>query len=141
MSALALGVWVTLAASSAVYAADGYSTAAPKAKPAPTIRAKCLCPAPVEGAIVRLEGLVVDAELTLGPDGRTANDRQATIFEIWRSDGAEVSGRTKVWHSADTEACGVIFDYGRKYQLAARKNEAGELETDACVMRAISKDG
>lgn len=85
-----------------------------------------------------LKGLVIDAEVTLGPDGRSANDRQATFFNVLSSrEGAaraKVSGRTKVYHNSGAARCGVQFDYGKSYSVPVRKNEAGNFETDFCLM-------
>ena len=99
------------------------------------IRCSCKDATP---AMLLLEGLVVDAEVTLGPDGRSANDRQATFFNVLkaREDGklAKVSGRTKVFHQAGSAKCGVSFDYGKRYAVPVRKTEDGELETDFCLI-------
>ena len=111
--------------------------APPEVKEAPSVRADCICAEEIAADVVILEGLVVDAEVTLGPDGRSPNERQATVFDIWRAQGAEISGRTRVWHSSNKKSCGIVFDYGRKYSLAVQRNaETGDLETDACLMRA-----
>lgn len=108
-------------------------TAAPRYE-TPTIRAVgCRCPAQVEADAIRLEGLVVDAEVTLAPDGLSINDRMATVFMI--KAGGKISGRTKIWHFSNPDQCGVTFDYGARYKLVVRQTEEGDLETDQCLMR------
>ena len=104
----------------------------------PSIRfTECRCPDQDETAFIILKGVVVDAEVTLSPDGLSAADRQATIINVSGSnDGAK--GRTKIWHSTKEVQCGVNFDYGKKYSIAARKTEKG-FETDACLMRRLSQ--
>jgi hypothetical protein len=77
-----------------------------------------------------LNGLVVDAELTLGPDRRSTNDRQATVFEK-RGSGE----RFKVFHNTSRSGCGVTFDYGKNYSVPARKTEDGVFETNFCLVR------
>lgn len=111
--------------------------APPEVREAPSIRAKCACPDEPEEGIILLEGLVVDAELKVAPDGRSTLPRQATIFNISGENDRGVSGRTPVYHSANTDKCGVVFDYGKKYSVAVRENAEGELETDACLMKAM----
>ena len=109
--------------------------APPRSYETPRVRADCICQDDDAADIIRLEGLVVDAEVTLSAGGRAANDRQATVFDVSGGDDAAISGRTRIWHSTRTEDCGVTFDYGRKYSLAARRTDAGLLETDECLMR------
>ncbi len=87
-----------------------------------------------------LTGLVIDAELVLGADMRSAADRQATVFNILSAmkNGApiELSDRTKIFHGTNTGKCGVRFDYGKQYMVYARKTEDGVYETDYCLMNA-----
>jgi hypothetical protein len=130
---LSLGVFI--AALSTPAAADG-ALEAPEAKPLPGIRASCPCRDEIPADVLIVEGLVVDAEASLDPDRRAPNDRQATIFDIFRASRGDHSDRTKIWHSTNTNKCGVVFDYGRRYVVAARENEDGALETDKCLMRA-----
>lgn len=95
----------------------------------------CVCPASTERPDVTFSGYVVDAEVTLGADRRSVEDRMATIFDVdWSSDG-ELEGRTRLFHNTSPASCGVSFDYGKKYSVAARWYD-GELETDKCLMRA-----
>ena len=106
------------------------------ARKTPSVRySECRCPDRDDSALIILEGLVVDAEVTLSADGLSPADRQATIFNISRS-SASVSGRTKIWHSTKEKQCGVNFDYGKKYEVVARRLEQG-FETDACLMRHL----
>lgn len=102
--------------------------------PEPSVRAPCHCPDAMEPGLVYLEGLVVDAELTVAPDGRTPNDRQATVFDIKPGNAVGVSGRTRIFHSNNTNKCGVVFDYGKQYELVVRKTGDGQYETDKCLM-------
>lgn len=96
----------------------------------------CVCPSTLERPDVLFSGYVIDAEVVLGSDRRSVEDRMATIFDVkWSNDG-EVEGRTRLWHTTSAEACGVSFDYGKKYSVAARWAEDGGLETDRCLMRA-----
>ena len=94
----------------------------------------CVCAAEIATDVVIITGLVVDAELTLGPDGLSTNERQATVFDVSKTNAPAITGRTKVWHSTNLSKCGVLFDYGKKYEVAARKTENGALETDRCLM-------
>lgn len=120
---------ISLNAYAAATSPDSY--APPELKPAPS----CVCPASGERPDVTFSGYVVDAEVTLGADRRSVEDRMATIFDVeWSSDG-EVEGRTRVFHNSDPATCGVSFDYGKKYSIAARWSD-GELETDKCLMAA-----
>lgn len=105
----------------------------------PTIIRKekeCVCPAAAAPADLSLRGVVVDARIVAGEDLRSYESRMATIFEVeWSSDAA-VKGRTAVWHQIDAKACGLSFNYGRKYSVPVRRNASGELQTDACLMKA-----
>lgn len=98
---------------------------------------QCVCTDEAPTDFIKLEGLVIDAEVTLASNGRSTNDRQATIFDVAHASKDDVKGRTKVWHSTLVGQCGVTFDYGRRYTLAARKSETGELETNECLMRKL----
>jgi len=126
----------TLAAS---VAAD--LTAPPKLNRARAILCRC---AKATAPDVLLTGLVVDAELFLGEDKRSAADRQATIFNILSAlengEPMKVSGRTRIFHETNTNQCGVRFDYGKQYMVYARKNEDGGFETDYCLMNAAFDD-
>lgn len=95
----------------------------------------CVCPASSEPPDVTFSGYVVDAEVTLGSNRRSVEDRMATIFDVEQSSDGELEGRTRLWHNADPATCGVSFDYGKKYSVAARWS-GDELETDKCLMRA-----
>ncbi|WP_428410217.1 hypothetical protein [Hyphococcus sp.] len=101
----------------------------------PEIRkySECTCPADASHEVT-LSGYVVDAKIILGADRRSVEDRMATIFDVKSSSDASVSGRTAVWHNIDEDACGVSFDYGKKYTVYARRDDDGELETDSCLM-------
>ncbi len=103
----------------------------------PSIRMKCSCRDALRSPLIHFEGIVVDAEVTVAPDGRTPNDRQATIFDIQPGNAAGVRGRTRIFHSSDTKKCGVVFDYGKSYNLTVRKTADGQYETDWCLMRPI----
>lgn len=96
-------------------------------------RPGCSCPVEDE-AVNFLRGLIVDAEVTLAPNRLSINERQATIVNVESADNG-VSGRTRVWHSNNTDACGVAFDYGKRYEIAVRELDDGSFETDACLMR------
>ncbi len=94
----------------------------------------CTCADAREPGIIILEGLIVDAEVTLAPDRISINDRQATIMDVAKSSDG-VKGRTRIWHTTSEKSCGVTFDYGRTYEVAVRTTEDGEFETDQCLMR------
>lgn len=94
----------------------------------------CTCTGAREPGIIILEGLIVDAEVTLAPDRISINDRQATIMDVAKSSDG-VKGRTRIWHTTSEKSCGVTFDYGRTYEVAVRTTEDGEFETDQCLMR------
>ncbi len=99
---------------------------------------KCACKEEDVASLI-IEGLVIDAELTLAPDRRSTNDRRATIFNVIVNNEADIKGRTKVWHVSNPDQCGVSFDYGKKYKIALRKTEEGQLETDACLMKELAE--
>ena len=63
-------------------------------------------------------GLVADAELFLGKDGKSIADEQATIFTV--IDGLDEE-RVKVFHSTKPEKCGVTFGYGKQYEVSVTK--------------------
>ena len=111
--------------------------APPKLNRAKAILCSCAKTKPPE---FMLQGLVVDAELTLAPDGRKAASRQATIFDVLAAtengEPAEIDGRLKIFHQTNTAQCGVRFDYGKEYMVYAHKNEDGAYETDYCLMNA-----
>ena len=96
---------------------------------------ECRCPETLEDGALFLRGLVVDAEVTVAADGRSPNERQATIFTINPSADHDYKGRTRIWHTTKPESCGITFDYGLQYLLAVRRTEDGALETDECLMR------
>lgn len=93
----------------------------------------CTCPAGSAADLV-LSGYVIDAIIIPGADLRTYEARMATIFDVSSSSDEGVTGRTEVWHAFGEAACGVSFDYGKKYTVSARWSEDGEIETDACLM-------
>jgi len=93
----------------------------------------CTCPASVSPEVT-LSGYVIDAKVILGADRRSVEDRMATIFDVKSSSDSSVSGSTAVWHNISEDACGVSFDYGKKYKVYARRDDKGELETDSCLM-------
>ncbi len=95
---------------------------------------ECTCPDEIDQDLLILRGLVVDAEITLAPDGRSPNERQATIFDIKPNNDFDIEGRTRIWHSTNESQCGLSFDYGLQYSLIVRRTEEGAIETDACLM-------
>lgn len=99
-----------------------------------SVRAPCACPETPETPFAVLEGYVVDAEVTLGDDRLSINERQTTIFDIPPGASAGTSGRTRIWHSNNLKACGVEFDYGKKYSVPVRQLDDGDFETDKCLM-------
>ncbi|WP_425409736.1 hypothetical protein [Hyphococcus sp.] len=121
-----------LSLGAAGFAAQTDPAAPPELKTAPA----CVCPAPSEAPDVTFSGYVVDAKITLGADRRSVKDRMATIFDVKSSSDGDIEGRTSLWHTTSAETCGVSFDYGKKYSVAARWSD-GELETDKCLMREM----
>lgn len=98
--------------------------------PTPDPYAQCMCKDVAKDDIVRsFIGVVVDAQLFLGTDGKSVTDRQATIFRI--IDG-EKSETVKVFHPTEPARCGLQFDYGKEYKINVRKN-AKVIETDYCI--------
>jgi len=92
----------------------------------PYSKCKCIDAKP---SVKSFDGVVIDAALFLGTDGRFVADRQATIFRV--VDGLD--GETvKVFHSTKPEQCGLSFDYGKEYRIAVR-SEKGIYETDYCI--------
>lgn len=96
--------------------------------------ALCSCANVDKSDLVSFTGIASDAQMILGPDGRSAEARQATIFRVLKGKSADVSDPAKVWHVTDPAKCGVSFDYGKRYTVTAVKKENGELETSYCVM-------
>ncbi len=121
-----------LAAGALSAAQDLDRYAPPEVRQAPA----CVCPASRETPEVVFSGFVVDAEVTLGADRRSVEDRMATVFDVKSSNNGDVDGRTRLWHTTAPSSCGVTFDYGKKYSVAARRSDDGDLETDKCLMRA-----
>jgi hypothetical protein len=93
----------------------------------------CSCNVVDEALLVRFTGYASEAELTLSEDPLRTNDRQATIFRVVRGMSDDVAAKTKVYHRTNPAKCGVSFDYGKRYDVAAVKKD-GVLETDWCVM-------
>ncbi|MEO1250848.1 MAG: hypothetical protein AAFW81_00700 [Pseudomonadota bacterium] len=98
-------------------------------------RILCGC-AKAQGPSFVVEGIVVDAELRLGPDGRSAADLQTTIFSLLSApDEAGLDGeRVRVLHDSRADKCGVRFDYGKRYSVPVRRTDEGALETGYCLM-------
>jgi hypothetical protein len=109
-------------------AADPY-TPPPELRSAPV----CTCTGTARPDVT-FTGYVIDAEVILGADKLSVEDRMATIFDVKYSDDSKIHDRTRVWHDVSEDKCGVTFDYGRKYIIAARWDENGELETDQCLL-------
>lgn len=101
--------------------------------------ALCSCAAVDENSIVRFTGTASDAEMTLGPDGLSANARQATIFRVVKGESDATPNPAKVWHVTNPAKCGISFDYGKRYEVIAVKKD-GALETNWCVMGKPRKD-
>lgn len=95
----------------------------------------CVCPEIDRTKIVRFSGYVTDAQLTLGPDGKSVLDRQATIFESVKS-ASDIGDRVKLWHNIKPEKCGLSFDYGKRYEIVAIRID-DKVETDACLMGKV----
>lgn len=96
--------------------------------------ALCSCANADRSNLVSFTGIASDAQMILGADGRSAEERQATIFKVVKGKGADVSDPAKVWHVTNPAKCGVRFDYGKRYTVIAAKKENGELETSYCLM-------
>ncbi len=114
--------------------ADDALTAPPVLRKAPV--KTCTCSDARETGIIVLEGLIVDAEVTLAPDRLSINDRQATIMDVAKSsdNDNDIKGRTRIWHTTSEKSCGVTFDYGRTYEVPVRTTDDGEFETDQCLI-------
>lgn len=101
--------------------------------------ALCSCAGVDKAPLVSFTGIASDAQMTLGPDGRSALPRQATIFDVVKGKSADVPNPAKVFHVTDPAKCGVKFDYGKRYVVTAVKTENGELETSYCLMPKPAK--
>lgn len=103
--------------------------------PPPAIPGKpaCTCPANSRPDVT-VSGYVVDAQVILGADRRSVEERMATIFDVTQASDSTIRGRTKIWHNVSEESCGVTFDYGKRYSVPARYDAQGELETDSCLL-------
>jgi len=101
--------------------------------------ALCSCSKEPEGELVSFTGVVSDAQMTLGDDGRIAKARQATIFRVLKGAGESIPDPAKVWHVTNPAKCGVTFDYGKRYDVTAVRKSSGELETNYCVMPRAGK--
>ena len=98
---------------------------------------KCVCSAP-HPSDAFIEGYVIDAELTLAPSGLDVNSRQATVFDVHSSRVnqkllGKIVGKTHVWHSSDLGACGLRFDYAKKYKVFVTKGDNGDWEANRCM--------
>ncbi len=100
--------------------------------PKPDPYAKCVCEDVDAAAVISFVGIVSDAQVLLGKDGRSPADRQATIFRVVKTYKGEVSNPAKVWHMTAAEKCGVTFDYGKRYTVTAIAVGDG-LETNWCL--------
>ena len=116
--------------STALHAGTPYTAPPPPALPG---QESCVCPAYSDSDLT-ISGFVVDAQMILGADRRSVEERMATIFDVTQSSDPKFTGRVKVWHNVSEAQCGVSFDYGKKYSVPARYNDAGDLETDKCLM-------
>ena len=94
--------------------------------------ARCVCVDVDQSTLVSFTGVVVDAQLLLGEDGRSPADRQATIFRVVKTLKGEVASPARIWHVTAPENCGVTFDYGKRYTVVAINND-GAFETNWCV--------
>ncbi|MEZ5896404.1 MAG: hypothetical protein R3C40_02485 [Parvularculaceae bacterium] len=106
-----------------------------KQPPKPDPYAKCVCEEGDAATVMSFVGIVSDAQVLLGDDGRSPADRQATIFKVVKTIKGEVSNPAKVWHMTAPEKCGVTFDYGKRYDVAVIAVEDG-LETSWCLKPA-----
>ena len=122
-------------------AALAQSDAGDLGAPPITIRKEksCECPTEIESGLIIIEGLVVDAEVTLAPDRLSVNDRQKTVFNVKASGDHDLKGRVNVWHSSNEKECGVTFDYGQSYKVVLRTLEDGAVETDQCLMKSVQE--
>ncbi len=96
--------------------------------------ALCSCKNVDTSSTIAFTGIASDAVMTLAPDGRSAEARQATVFRVLKGVSADVPETVKVYHLTNPEKCGVKFDYGKRYAVVAIKKANGELETSWCVM-------
>ncbi|MEO1013937.1 MAG: hypothetical protein AAFX08_01995 [Pseudomonadota bacterium] len=94
--------------------------------------ADCVCADGEPSGVIEIDGLVQDAELRLGPDGRSVLPEQATIFQIISSTDEAVSGQAKVHHPTRPSECGLTFDYGKRYKVRALR-EGDRLVSNYCL--------
>ncbi|MGF1544797.1 MAG: hypothetical protein ACFB00_09900 [Parvularculaceae bacterium] len=99
----------------------------------------CVCDAVPETGLVTFEGVVRDAELRVGPDGRTVLPRQGTVFEVSRARGADLGDEARVYHLTPPAPCALTFDYGKRYTVRARR-VGGVLESDRCIDPRYARD-
>ncbi|NNE41976.1 MAG: hypothetical protein HKN14_13775 [Marinicaulis sp.] len=132
-------LFVSAIAAMVLQSAGDLSAPPPKVGPSPK---PCDCSEVDFSSYFELRGLVIDAEVTLRANGMSMNERQATIFDTPKSelaDGSIVDGRIRIWHITNEAKCGVTFDYGKKYLVAVTRNQAGEFETNACLMKRVAQ--
>ncbi|MEO0400069.1 MAG: hypothetical protein AAF224_11695 [Pseudomonadota bacterium] len=103
--------------------------------------AGCVCAEDAKESDASFVGLVQDARVSLAPGGRSVLSRQQTIFQVISSDddaidAAANGGALRVWHETEPEACGVTFDYGRRYRISVRSADDG-FETDYCLQPTL----
>ncbi|MCA8887326.1 MAG: hypothetical protein KDA46_00725 [Parvularculaceae bacterium] len=103
-----------------------------KHPPRPDPYAKCVCEDADAASVMSFVGIVSDAQVLLGEDGRSPAARQATIFRVVKTVKGEVSNPARVWHMTAPEECGVTFDYGKRYDVRVIAVEDG-LETSWCL--------
>jgi hypothetical protein len=94
--------------------------------------AKCVCEEVDPASLVSFTGIVSDAQVLLGEDGRSPAEKQATIFRVVKTLKGDVSSPAKIWHLTAPEKCGVTFDYGKRYTVVAMQS-GDTLETSWCI--------
>lgn len=97
----------------------------------------CRCEAAAPENAVVFEGIAIDAEITVDETGAAPAARQATVFRVTRRVDGAVENPARVFHVTDPDDCGVAFDYGKRYRVAARETEDA-LETDRCLIAAVA---
>ncbi len=105
--------------------------AAPRDPAAQNPYAECRCP-PTPDGVVEIEGVVKDAELRVGPDGRSVLPTQTTVFTVVRSSDPDVGDEARVSHPTDPAQCGLSFEYGQRYIVRAEK-DGRSLKTNWCI--------
>lgn len=94
--------------------------------------ARCTCSAEAQSDVIEIDGIVRDAELRVGPDGRSVLPEQTTVFSVIAASDADVGEMVRVRHDTRPSKCGLSFDYGKRYRIRVVGTDGG-FRSDYCL--------